>query len=85
MSVYLLAWVIGKFDFVESKTNRDTIVRVWATPDKKDQAAFACKVGVKCLEFYEKYVRVIFHSLKALLLFYFFFFFETSLYVHIFG
>eukprot|EP01084_Bolivina_argentea_P265221 449467_1 len=65
MSTYLLAWVIGEFEYVESKTSRDIIVRVWTTIGKKSQAQFACDVACKCLDFYEKYFEIEYPLPKA--------------------
>ena len=42
MSTYLLAWIIGEFESVQSKTSRDILVRVWATIGRKSEAEFAC-------------------------------------------
>jgi len=58
MSTYLLAWAIGEFENVESKTKRDIIVRVWTTPGNKHKAEFACEVACKALDFYEKYFDI---------------------------
>lgn len=58
MSTYLLAWAIGEFEKVESKTSRDIVVRVWTTPGNKNKADFACEVGCKALDFYEKYFAI---------------------------
>ncbi|MEX2052196.1 MAG: M1 family metallopeptidase [Candidatus Paceibacterota bacterium] len=58
MSTYLLAFIIGNFEFVESKTKRGIRVRVFTTPGKKHQADFALNCAVKTLEFYEKYFDI---------------------------
>jgi len=58
MSTYLLAWVIGEFESVESKTSRDILVRVWTTIGRKSEAEFACDVACRCLDFYEKYFEI---------------------------
>ena len=58
MSTYSLAWIIGEFEYVESKTSRDIIVRIWTTIGKKSQAEFACNVACRCLDFYEKYFEI---------------------------
>jgi len=58
MSTYLLAWAIGEFENVESKTSRGIIVRVWTTPGNKHKADFACEVACKALDFYEKYFEI---------------------------
>ncbi len=58
MSTYLLAFIVGDFEFLESKTKRGVKVRVFVTPGKKHQAKFALKTAIKALEFYEKYFNI---------------------------
>ncbi len=58
MSTYLLAFIVGKFEFLESKTKSGVQVRVFTTPGKKHQAKFALDCTVKVLEFYEKYFAI---------------------------
>ncbi|MCE9549320.1 M1 family metallopeptidase, partial [Candidatus Nomurabacteria bacterium] len=58
MSTYLLAFIIGDFEYIEKKSDRGVIVRVYTTPGKKHQAKFALDVTVKTLEFYEKYFDI---------------------------
>ena len=54
MSTYLLAWVIGEFEYVEGKTKRGTQVRVYTPMGKKNKGQFALKVGIESLEYYER-------------------------------
>ncbi len=58
MSTYLLAFIIGDFEYIESKTRNDVLVRVFTTPGKKHQAKFALECAVKTLEFYDKYFDI---------------------------
>jgi len=58
MSTYLLAFIVGDFEYIESKTKRGVQVRVFTTPGKKQQAKFALDCAVKTLEFYEKYFAI---------------------------
>ncbi len=58
MSTYLLAFIIGDFEYLEKKTKNKTRVRVYTTPGKKHQAKFALDCAVKTLEFYEKYFDI---------------------------
>ncbi|MEX2028897.1 MAG: M1 family metallopeptidase [Candidatus Paceibacterota bacterium] len=58
MSTYLLAFIVGNFEYIEKKTKRGVIVRVYTTPGKKHQAKFALLVTVRTLEFYEKYFDI---------------------------
>ncbi len=58
MSTYLLAFIVGNFEFIEDKTKRGVVVRIFATPGKKKQSEFALQVAIKSLEFYEKYFGI---------------------------
>jgi len=58
MSTYLLAFIVGDFEHIESKTKNDTLVRVFTTPGKKHQAKFALSCALKTLEFYEEYFDI---------------------------
>ncbi len=58
MSTYLLAFIVGDFEYVEGRTKDGVLVRVFTTPGKKDQAKFALDVAIKCLEFYNNYFGI---------------------------
>lgn len=58
MSTYLVAFIVGDFEYIESKTVNNVKVRVFTTPGKKHQAKFALECAVKTLEFYEKYFNI---------------------------
>ncbi len=58
MSTYLLAFIVGKFEFIEAKTSANVKIRVFTTPGKKHQAKFALDTAKKCLEFYEDYFGI---------------------------
>ncbi len=58
MSTYLLAFIIGEFEFIEGYTKDKTRVRVFTTPGKKHQAKFALEVAIKSLEFYNNYFGI---------------------------
>ncbi len=58
MSTYLLAFIVGDFEFIESKTNKGVLVRVFTTKGKSHQGKFALKTAVKALEFYEEYFDI---------------------------
>ncbi len=58
MSTYLLAFIVGEFEYIESKTKNGLLVRVFTTPGKKDQAKFALDVAIKCMDFYEEYFDI---------------------------
>lgn len=58
MSTYLLAFIVGDFEYLQAKTKRGVRVRVFTTPGKKHQANFALDCAVKTLDFYEKYFAI---------------------------
>ena len=58
MSTYLLAFIVGDFEFISRRTKNGKLVRVFTTPGKKHQAKFALQCAVKILEFYEKYFAI---------------------------
>jgi puromycin-sensitive aminopeptidase len=58
MSTYLVAFIVGDFEFIEGKTKDGVVVRIFVTPGKKHQAEFALSTAIKCLEFYNKYFDI---------------------------
>lgn len=55
MSTYLVAAVVGLFDFVEASSSDGTLVRVYCQVGKANQGKFALDVAVKTLDVYTKY------------------------------
>lgn len=53
MSSYLVAFVVGEFNYVESNLFR-VPVRVYTTPGLEKKAQFSADLGAKTLEFFEK-------------------------------
>jgi puromycin-sensitive aminopeptidase len=51
MSTYLVAYVIGYYDYVETRDSNDVLIRVYTPIGKKEQGLFALKVSVSF--FYE--------------------------------
>lgn len=58
MSTYLVAVVVGLFDYVESHTSDGVKVRCYCQVGKANQGEFALDVAVKTLELYKKYFDV---------------------------
>lgn len=58
MSTYLLAFIVGDFEFIEGKTKDGVLVRVFVTPGKKHQAKFSLDTAIKILEFYNRYFDI---------------------------
>ncbi|XP_023932531.1 puromycin-sensitive aminopeptidase, partial [Lingula anatina] len=58
MSTYLLAFVVGEFDYVEAKDADNVLVRVYTPLGKKEQGQFALEVSCKTLPFYKNYFKL---------------------------
>ncbi|XP_062159287.1 aminopeptidase M1-like [Alnus glutinosa] len=58
MSTYLVAVVVGLFDYVEDHTSDGVKVRVYCQVGKANQGKFALSVAIKTLELYKKYFAV---------------------------
>lgn len=58
MSTYLVAVVIGLFDYMEDHTSDGVKVRVYCQVGKANQGKFALNVAVKTLELYKEYFAV---------------------------
>lgn len=55
MSTYLLAFVIGDFDFVQDMTKHGVVVRVYTPPGKSQSGLFALDCAVRCLDLYDDF------------------------------
>ena len=51
MSTYLLAFIIGEYDYVEAKDADGVLVRVYTPTGKKEQGEFALQVNQDLLIF----------------------------------
>ncbi len=58
MSTYLLAFIVGEFEYIEGWTKDKVNVRIFTTKGKKDQAKFALETAIKSLEFYNDYFDI---------------------------
>ncbi len=58
MSTYLLAFIVGELDMVETTSNNNIRVRVYTTPGKREQAHFALDVAARTLDFYDDYFAI---------------------------
>ncbi|XP_053619905.1 aminopeptidase N-like isoform X2 [Plodia interpunctella] len=59
MSTYLVAFVVSKFDYVDSPPELShTKFRIWARSDAIDQTAYAAKIGPQVLTYFEKWFNV---------------------------
>ncbi|KAF6299265.1 aminopeptidase puromycin sensitive [Rhinolophus ferrumequinum] len=57
MSTYLVAFVVGEYDFVETRSKDGVCVRVYTPVGKAEQGKFALEVAAKTLPFYKDFKR----------------------------
>lgn len=58
MSTYLVAFVVGDFEYIEDTSSDGILVRVYSPPGKKEQGKFALFVATKVLPFYKEYFQI---------------------------
>lgn len=61
MSTYLVAFVIGKFGYVEGFSKSNKRIRIYATNFEKqsiEKMNFAKNIAIKCLEWFEDYFQI---------------------------
>ncbi|OWA50569.1 Puromycin-sensitive aminopeptidase [Hypsibius exemplaris] len=58
MSTYLVALVVGEFDYLEDKTEDGILVRCYTPLGKQDQGRFALDFAVKTLPYYRDFFSV---------------------------
>eukprot|EP01113_Clastostelium_recurvatum_P035977 TRINITY_DN5071_c0_g1_i1.p1 TRINITY_DN5071_c0_g1~~TRINITY_DN5071_c0_g1_i1.p1 ORF type:complete len:860 (-),score=219.67 TRINITY_DN5071_c0_g1_i1:867-3155(-) len=58
MSTYLVAFIVGEFDYVESSTKEGVRVRIYTPVGKKDTGRFALDVGTKTLSYFTDYFGI---------------------------
>lgn len=58
MSTYLVAVVVGEYDFIESKSSDGVVVRVYTPKGKTEQGRFALEVATKVLPYYKEYFNI---------------------------
>lgn len=58
MSTYLVAAVVGEYDYVENRSADGILVRVYTPRGKKEQGLFALEVATKVLPYYKDYFNI---------------------------
>jgi puromycin-sensitive aminopeptidase len=60
VSTYLIAFVVGELDMIETKTKdeRKTLVRVFAPKGQANQGEFALGLAARTLEFFADYFAI---------------------------
>ncbi|KAM8960222.1 leucyl-cystinyl aminopeptidase [Pelodytes ibericus] len=57
MSTYLVAFIVAEMKNISRQTN-DTLMSIYAIPQKIDQVHFALEASIKLLDFYKKYFGI---------------------------
>tara|TARA_B100000029_G_scaffold516817_1_gene635143 strand:+ start:118544 stop:121126 length:2583 start_codon:yes stop_codon:yes gene_type:complete len=58
MSTYLVAFVIGDIESIESNADNNTNMRIWTTRGKTDQAEFALNTATRLLSYFNDYFGI---------------------------
>ncbi|XP_075680282.1 puromycin-sensitive aminopeptidase-like [Dermatophagoides pteronyssinus] len=58
MSTYLVAFVIGEYDYIETRSKHGVLVRVYTPLQKSEQGRFALDVAARSLDFYTDYFQI---------------------------
>lgn len=58
MSTYLLAWIVGEYEYVETTSSDGVLCRVYTPPGKKEQGRFALDVTARVLPYYKDYFGI---------------------------
>jgi puromycin-sensitive aminopeptidase len=58
MSTYLLAFVIGKFDYIELETNGGVKIRSYTNKGESDYSYEHLKIAVEAIEMFEEFFEI---------------------------
>ena len=58
MSTYLLAFVVGEYDFIESRSANGVLIRVYTPLEKAQQGQHGLDAAVKCLNYFTEYFGI---------------------------
>ncbi|CAF4195371.1 unnamed protein product, partial [Rotaria sp. Silwood2] len=65
MSTYLVAYVVGEYDYVEIKDSNGVSMKVYTPVGKKEHGRFALDIASKVLPFYAEYFNIKYPIAKA--------------------
>ncbi|CAF1117408.1 unnamed protein product [Adineta steineri] len=65
MSTYLVAYVVGEYDYIETKDSNGISMRVYTPLGKKEHGTFALDLASKVLPFYAEYFNIKYPIAKA--------------------
>jgi len=58
MSTYLVALVIGEFEYIEKTTNSNCVIRIYGLKKYKDKMNFALEISKKVVQWFEKWFGI---------------------------
>ena len=58
MSTYLVAFIVGEYDYIEDTDKNGVLIRVYTALGKKELGRFALDVSLKTLPFYTDYFKI---------------------------
>eukprot|EP01065_Artemidia_motanka_P038148 TRINITY_DN47000_c0_g1_i1.p1 TRINITY_DN47000_c0_g1~~TRINITY_DN47000_c0_g1_i1.p1 ORF type:complete len:884 (+),score=298.07 TRINITY_DN47000_c0_g1_i1:58-2709(+) len=58
MSTYLVAYIVGEFDYIQDTTKDGLLVRLISVPGKTAKAQFSLKTAIRCLEIYNEFFGI---------------------------
>lgn len=58
MSTYLIAFVVGKFDFIELSTNRGLKVRSFTKKGQSNYSLELTKIAAEAIDLFEEYFQI---------------------------
>nr|XP_054766252.1 aminopeptidase N-like [Lytechinus pictus] len=64
MSTYLLAFVVGYFDKLETRTDNDILLRVWSRPEAVNNTQYSLDIGSNLTTYFEEYFNISFPLAK---------------------
>lgn len=65
MSTYLVAYVIGEYDYLEAHDSNGVSIKVYTPVGKKEHGQFALDTAAKVLPFYADYFKIKYPIPKA--------------------
>lgn len=58
MSTYLVAFVLGEYDYIEGTSQDGVVVRIYAPKGKQEQGKYALEVATRALPYYKDYFGI---------------------------
>jgi puromycin-sensitive aminopeptidase len=65
MSTYLVVYVVGEYDYLETKDSNDVSIRVYTPVGKSEHGRYALEIASKVLPYYTEYFNIKYPIAKA--------------------